>query len=215
MPIKSRKVGSGISTETRKTATVDSFSEEDLETEVLRLQRMPESLNQKWGTKSRLIAELRKRLEGIRADAPEPDNYGDVKAYYAERETEPWYILNAVRHVNLIERCIKQDRIWEAVSLAYDLGELMTELTFKMDWEGAALEGQKMREGRIQASRGNRRHLAIDRYRLVKRYIEGGMTVREACVRAARELGDKGPGSARNDYYKVKNSRSNADGLER
>lgn len=158
MPKRSFTIGSGISSETRFLATSDSLSDDDIANVYANMRAQPDVLNQVWGTKANLVVALRRRYEVLKDQAPPIEATKERSEFFADRKTEAGYLRVAIWHIESVERRIREGRIWEAVSLSYDLGELITELAIKMDWEKAALEGRALIEGRKQASRQNRRH---------------------------------------------------------
>lgn len=157
-------------------------------------------LNKPWGLHSRLIAALRERLNEIEASFVDPADSSERKAKFRERETEGWYLLQAVRRANLIEKYISS-RPWEAVSLAYELGELVTELAFKLDFEKAALAGQKTLEAQKAAAGARRRQPRAVRVAFVNSLVDQGHLVTKAFKIAGVHFGVKFQ-TIRNDWYR-------------
>lgn len=214
MPTSSYQIGEGVTAETIRLKGIDDFTLDELQEVGRSLLDMPKRLNQVWGTKAPLIRILRKRLIEIKAQAPDPSDQQARAAYFAIRKSEAWFVLTAVKYAKHVESCVDQGRPWEAVSFAFDIGILMAELGFKIDWETDTLEGKAMREGRAKGANASRRHTPEHRHSVVDDLIRNGLKSTEAFARAAEILGDKGPSSAREAYYKIRKKLSKADGLE-
>ena len=214
MPTSSYQIGDGVTAETIRLKSLDEFTLDELQEVGRALLDMPERLNRIWGTKAALIRALRERLIELKAKAPPPSDHQGRAAYFATRKTEAWFVLTAVKFANHVECCVEQGRPWEAVSFALDIGKLVTELGFKIDWQTDALEGQAMREGRVKGADASRRHTPEHRHSVVNDLIRQGLKPTKAFVKAAELLGDKGPSSAREAYYRIRKKSSRADGLE-
>jgi len=214
MPTSSYQIGDGVTAETIRLQSLDEFTLNELQEVGRALLEMPERLNQVWGTKAPLIRALREKLIELRAQAPDSSDHQARTAYFATRKTEAWFVLTAVKFAKHVECCVEEGRPWEAVSFAFDIGKLVAELGFKVDWETDTLEGQAIREGRAKGADASRRHTPEHRHKVVNELIGQGLKPTKAFIKAAKLLGDKGPSSAREAYYQIRRKSSKPDGLE-
>lgn len=205
MADSSKRIGSGITAETIKLRQTDDLSLREIEAIRDAMLSMPEMFRRKWGPKAPLISMIRERLIEIRSNAPDPDDYVASAAYYATHQTEAWFILTAAKFAKHIETCVAEDRSWEAVSFAYDLGELMTELAFKKRWEKEALAGERLLEAQGQSARMRRRQPREERVAFVEMKLAEGKSARQAFEIAAKHFGVSAS-TIKKDYYSKKRS---------
>lgn len=110
-----------------------------------------------------------------------------------------------MKYAKHIEKCVEQGRTWEAIAFAYDIGELITELCFKMDWERQALVGQGMLEAQGQAAICRRKQPAEERILFVHGKVSEGKSKRLAFDLAGRHFGVSAS-TIRKDYYKKRST---------
>jgi len=193
-------VGEGVTRTTKQQRVLDASAPEEAEEFWQFVRATHDRLNQPWGSHSRLIAGLRERLHQIESSMADPANRAERKASFLERESEGWYVLQAVRRANLIEKYITS-RPWEAVSLGIELGELVTEFAFKMDFERPALAGQKTLDAQKAAAKARRRQPREQRIAYVDELVLQGHQKVKALELAATHFGVKYQ-TVRNDYYR-------------
>jgi hypothetical protein len=193
-------VGHGITRYSKHQRVLDPAEQSEAEEIRQFLASSHDQLNQPWGLHRRLIAGLRESLDQIEARLLDPADPLEPCDAFVERETEGWYVLQAVRRANLIEKYIVS-RPWEAVGLAYELGELVTEFAIKADLEKSALAGQKVLEAQLTASGARRRQPREARVAYVDRLVAQGHRKRRAFELAGAHF-KVVPQTIRNDYYK-------------
>jgi len=196
--IQSVAEGDGITTRSRRLLVLDPDDLSDAEMWRQFLASTHDGLNAPWGNKKKLVEAVQARWEQLKSkgagtlDAARP--YG----------SESWYIRMACARIKLIEKYINS-RPWEAVTLAIEFGELLAELSFKMDYEKAALLGTKTLESQRIAAQSLRRQSAVERFDKVESFIASGDSTRRALKQAA-EYFAVAEGTIRKDYYCIKNS---------
>ena len=130
---RERSVGSGITERTISTPLLNSMNAAEMRAFFDGINDM---LTRTWGSKQELIQSIRAEFERVKA--LQPDIHDDLAAYnefYKERETEAWYLKTIVMHANIVEMAIKEARPWQAVAESMTIGELLAELTIKLQWE--------------------------------------------------------------------------------
>ena len=177
--------GTGITSRTRRLKVLDGTNADDAD-EIREFLLGLDRLNSPWGRHARLIKVMKARYEELKISAPT-----DLQLHREltrPRTSEFSYLFECVRHARLVEKLI-ESRPWEAVSLAMDLMELMTELSFKEAHERDALDGQKMNEGRIKGGKSRRRQPRQERIDFVNALVEEGLGKRKAMRDAAKHFG--------------------------
>ena len=145
-------------------------------------------------SRTRRLRVLHARLiETMRARYKELKSSGLIDPHAHKNLTQPRtsefsYLFQCVRHALLVENYI-QSRPWEAVSLAMDLMELLTEFSFKEAHERDALDGREMNEGRIKGGKSRRRQPRQERVDFVNALVEEGSGKRKAMRDAAKHFG--------------------------
>ncbi len=136
--------GEGITQRTihKKKYRLESLEEnEKLATE---LSEAIEKVKQPWRGKQYWVEKIRRRAAELEEKAPKwEDDPNGHNEYFAARDKEAWYFREMARLTRQIEREVQDCRAWDAVSSALQLGELITELRFKNDWEPAAIFGDE------------------------------------------------------------------------
>lgn len=187
--ISSKAIGFGITQLSARQRQLDPGSADDFSEFAEYLSASEDRASRLFGSHERLIASLKTRLAEIRSqyDSSEAGALALHEALNAEH-SEAWFILQALRRVNLIEKYI-DDRPWEAVTLGIEFGELVAELGLKMDWEKHALVGQKQHDAQVQGARNRRMQSPQMRTELVNEAVANGMSRRAAMRQVADELG--------------------------
>src|SRR5687768_548658 len=96
--------GDGITMRTDRLQVLDGRDPEEAQIWLQYLASTHDQLNQPWGNHHRLIPALRLRLEELESRLPEDPELR--RQHYKPRSTELWYVLEAVRRANLIEKYI-------------------------------------------------------------------------------------------------------------
>jgi hypothetical protein len=196
--IVTTSTGDGITMRTDRLQVLDGS--DPIEAQVWRqfLAHTHDRLNQPWGNYRRLVDALRVLLEQLEAQLPDDPELR--RQHYKPRSAKLWYVLEAVRRANLIEKYIPE-RPWEAVSLAVELGELVTELALKADFEKQALAGGQILDARGQGARARRKQSREDRVRMVDELVASGWKKGAAFQEVAARCG-VGHKAIIKDYYK-------------
>ena len=127
---------------------------------------------------------MSERLAHIRSNAPEPNDHRAVAEYFGYRKTEAWFGSTIAKYAKHIEHCVAQNRTWEAVSFAIDLGMLVTELAYKQDLDRAALVGKAMLDMQGAPAKARRKQPAEERIA----YVEQMKATGKVCARSFRSL---------------------------
>lgn len=177
--------GSGITSRTRRLRVLDGTNANDAN-EAVEFFRGQDQLNEPWGRHARLIETMRARYKELKSSGLiDPHAHKNLTQ---PRTSEFSYLFQCVRHALLVENYI-QSRPWEAVSLAMDLMELLTEFSFKEAHERDALDGREMNEGRIKGGKSRRRQPRQERVDFVNALVEEGSGKRKAMRDAAKHFG--------------------------
>ena len=191
--------GTGITSRTRRLKVLDGTNADDAE-EARQFFRGLDQLNAPWGRDARLIEVMRARYEKLQTSAPtDPKLHRELTR---PRTSEFSYLFQCARYALLVEKHIEA-RPWEAVSLAMDLMELLTELSFKEAHERDALDGQKMNEGRLKGGKSRRKQPRQERIDYVNGLVGQGFGTRRAMRDAAVKFGVS-YSTIRKDYYSKK-----------
>jgi hypothetical protein len=191
--------GSGISARTRRLRVLDG-SEADDAAEAHAAFRQLDRLNEPWGRHAKFIEAVKSRYDLLKTSVP-ADPHEHLEAT-RPRTSEFSYLFQCVRYVRLVEKHI-ESRPWEAVSLAMDLMELLTEFSFKEAYESDALDGQTMREGRVKGGKSRRKQPREERLAFVNNLLAQKVSKREAMRKAASHFGVS-YGAIRNDLFPKK-----------
>lgn len=205
MATSTKMVGDGITARTIRLKGVEDFSLQDWSDLKSALVAIPTVYESPWGTSAPLIAAMRGRLAKIRSKAPEPSDHRAIAEYFAYRETEAWFVLTIVKYAKHIERCIAENRNWEAVSYGIDLGFLVAELATKQDLERAALVGASTLDAQGKSAKARRRQSAEERIAFVKRSLAVGKGTRQSFLIAAKHF-CVSPQTISKDYYKYRST---------
>jgi len=157
--IISEKQGVGITARTTTKKSYKPKSSEENAKLVIELDAIQERVKQPWRGEIDWVETIRKRAEEFRLAAPKWDDDPEAhNEYFAARKTTAWYFKEMARLTHQIETEIKSHLGWNAVSSAMQLGELTTELRFKIDWEPAALFGDEQMGARKSGGEKNRKY---------------------------------------------------------
>lgn len=205
MATSTKMVGDGITARTIRLKDVEDFSPQDWADFKLTLVAMPKVFESPWGTNALLIAKMRERLTDITSNAPEPNDHRALAEYFAYRKTEAWFVLTITKYAKHIERCVAQNRAWEAVSFGIDLGGLVTELAYKHDLERAALVGAGMLDVQGASAKARRMQSAEERIAYVEQRKATGKSLRQIFQLAAKHFGVSAA-AIKKDYYKKRST---------
>lgn len=195
--IQSVAEGDGITTRSRRLLVLDPDDLNDAEMWRQFLASTHDSLNAPWGNKKKLVEAVQARWEQLKSKGAGTLNAAQPYV------SESWYIRMACARIKLIEKYI-ESRPWEAVTLAIEFGELLAELSFKIDYEKDALLGKKTLESQRTAAQNRRLQSASERHDKVVSFIASGDSTRRALKRAAECFG-VAEGTIKKDYYLTKN----------
>ena len=205
MATRTKMVGDGITASTIRLKDVGDFSPQDWSNFRSTLVAIPKVFESPWGTNASLIAGMRRMLADIRSKAPEPSDYRAFAEYFACQKTEAWFVLTINKYAKHIERCVAQDRKWEAVSFAIELGVLVAELASKHDLERAALIGARMLDVQGASAKVRRRQSAEERIAYVEQEKATGKSLRQIFPIAAKHFGVSAS-AIRKDFYKKRST---------
>lgn len=139
--------------------------------------------------------------------AETPDNIEDLdghNAVFEERDSEAWYLDRVDICTRVAESAVKEGRPWEAAENAMLIGEYLTELRLKFDFDEYVKQAKKAEENRLAANKTRRKDSPKSRFEQVVALTAKGQSLRNACrIVAKRE--DSHPSTIQHDYYKHKN----------
>jgi len=184
--LSSKSVGDGITVRSVQETSYDLANLDDRALLKRHIDAAYDRLNGPWARHDRMIAGFRKLWDHFETELP-----SDPVARASRlkvRSSEEWYVLQIVRYAKLVERYV-EERPWEALSLACEIGQLATEYSFKFSIEEAALLGGKLVEGRRRANRRAIGQSAQERVDFAKQLQVEGSRVRASLHGAAAHFG--------------------------
>lgn len=152
MKILKKTQGEGITRRDSSSPQYDMRNPHDVEQIKQIFENMERNFKLPWMGKSHWIDQVRAEDQEWQANAPDEDiEHEAYEAYYKPYSTEAWYIRCVVTQINVVESAVENDRPWEAVNAAMNIGAMLKEMDLKFKWEPAALFGDeqmgKLRQG--------------------------------------------------------------------
>jgi len=204
----SEAIGSGITAGSVNYRELDPNDDKDAREFVEWHAKLQKSFSQRWAYKAHVIEICRLRWEAIKAELVKLKRYGpEYKERLKERAGEAWYVREIVDTATIVEAAVENGRPWEAVARAIEIGELITELRLKFEWDDDATWGRKQLTALRDAAQARRRSSASDRLADVDREVATGTKLTAAFAVVAERRGES-ESTIRNEYYRTKRSSS-------